>query len=354
VGRIRETDRGRGRSVHAYILDNEPSLWNITHRDVHPNPTTYDELLERTIAYAAAIRRADPEATIAGPAEWGWNGYLYSAEDREVGFRRRPDRRSHGDVPLVPWYLRTLREHEQRTGTRVLDLLDLHYYPMGNAIGSGSEGATDPATSALRIRSTRSLWDPTYVDESWVKQPVRLLPRMREWIQENHPGLGISIGEWGFGAEHHMSGGLAAAEALGRFGTEGLTSAYYWPTPAENSPAYWAFRAYRNFDGNGGHFLDRSVPVRVQGELASMFASRDPEGRHLVAVLLNFSPRSELKAHVALDGCGSVATSRAFTYVGGEAGFASLPAPPSAGAVALSLPGYSITVLDLTLAASPP
>ena len=31
---------------------------------------SYDELLEKTLAYAAAIRRADPEARIAGPAEW--------------------------------------------------------------------------------------------------------------------------------------------------------------------------------------------------------------------------------------------------------------------------------------------
>ena len=53
-----------------------------------------------------------------------------------------------------------------------------------------------------------------------------------------------------------MSGALATAEALGRFAQFGVTSAFYWTYPPENSPAMWAFRAYRNFDGKGGHFLD--------------------------------------------------------------------------------------------------
>ena len=32
-----------------YMLDNEPTLWNSTHRDVHPDPVGYEELLDRTL-----------------------------------------------------------------------------------------------------------------------------------------------------------------------------------------------------------------------------------------------------------------------------------------------------------------
>src|SRR5260221_4017995 len=81
VRQIREKDGARRRSVDAYILDHEPMLWNSTHPDVHPAPTTYDELLEKTIAYASAVRRADPAATIARPAEWGWLARRYSPTD---------------------------------------------------------------------------------------------------------------------------------------------------------------------------------------------------------------------------------------------------------------------------------
>ena len=59
---------------------------------------------------------------------------------------------------------------------------------MSLPLGGLPHGAT-----ALRLRTTRMLWDPTYVDESWVKEPVRLLPRLREWIDQNYPGRGISL-----------------------------------------------------------------------------------------------------------------------------------------------------------------
>src|SRR5204862_211320 len=104
-----------------------------------------------------------------------------------------PDRRAHGNVPLLPWWLFQMRAHERKTGLKLLDMLDVHYYPAGQGIGVGTGGATDRATNALRIRSTRSLWDPTYVDESWIGDTVELIPRLRRWVAANAPGIGISI-----------------------------------------------------------------------------------------------------------------------------------------------------------------
>jgi hypothetical protein len=351
VEKIRADDGDRGRTVDSYILDNEPMLWNSTHRDVHPDPTTYDELLEKTIAYGTAIKKADPQARLAGPAEWGWLAYHHSAKDVAAGVFMRPDRRAHGDQPLIPWYLRKLREHEVKTGVRVLDILDVHFYPMGNGIGITTGGQTDPATSALRIRATRSLWDPTYKDESWIDDRMRVIPLLREWIAANNPGLGISIGEWNFGAENHMSGGLAAAEVLGRFGVEGVTSAYYWTVPANRSAAFWAFRAFRNFDGNGGRFLDRSVPVTGSATLASLFASRDEDRRKVVAVLLNLSALTPLAPAISVEGCGPIAAARAFTYTGGSDGFKPSDVSPAEQTLKMTAPPYSITVLDLTTGA---
>lgn len=349
VRQIRSDEGERGRSVDSYILDNEPSLWDTTHRDVHPEPATYDELLEKTIAYGTAIRKADPGAKIAGPAEWGWLAYHYSGKDVAAGVARRPDRRAHGDEPLIPWYLRKVREYEQKSGTKILDILDVHFYPMGEGIGITVGGKTDPATAALRIRATRSLWDPTYKDESWINERMRVLPLLREWIAAYHPGLGISIGEWNFGAETHMSGGLAVAEVLGHFGLEGVTSAYYWTDPKDRSPAFWAFRAFRNFDGQGGRFLDWSVPVTGSATLTSLFASRDGDKRHVVAVLLNDSALTKVTAGITLQGCGAVGAARGFTYTGGEAGFSSVPLSPARDQpLELSVSPYSITVVDIT------
>jgi hypothetical protein len=346
---IHEKDRKRGRSIPIVILDNEPMLWHVTHRDIHPAPVGYDELLERSITYAKAVRKAYPEALIAGPSEWGWTGYFYSAVDSVAGFWRAPDRRAHGNIPLLPWWLSKMRAEERKSGLKLLDLVDVHYYPAAGNSGIGVEagGATDRATNALRIRSTRSLWDPTYADESWIKDRVELIPRLRRWVVENAPGLGIQLGEYSFGAAAHPSGGLAQAEALGRFGTEGLTSAFYWRLPPKDSPVFWAFRAYRNFDGEGGRFLDISVPVDARGERASLFVSRSESGDHVVAVLLNLDPDEPLSAEIDLSRCGTGFGERVFTYTGGPTGFARGGASTTSGAVLRrSAPPYSITVLD--------
>ncbi|XXF78096.1 glycoside hydrolase family 44 protein [Myxococcaceae bacterium GXIMD 01537] len=330
-----------------YILDNEPMLWSSTHRDVHPEPLTYEGLLRRTVEYGTAVRAADPEAVLAGPAEWGWTNWFYSAADVAPGVRGRPDHQAHGRVPLLVWYLRQLRAHEERTGVRLLDVVDVHFYPQSR-VGVGTGGATDPETNARRLRSTRALWDETYRDESWIADRVRLIPRLKEWISESYPGRGISIGEYNFGAAGHMSGGLAQAEALGRFAQGGLTSAYYWEYPPENSPAFWAFRAYRDFDGRGGRFLDTYVPSTVEGDLASLFASRD--GRHLVAVALNLDPGRAADARVELRGCGKLDTVRVLDYAEGASGFQERASGPVGGGVLTRrLPPYSMTVLDVTV-----
>jgi hypothetical protein len=348
VQAIRAGDARSGRrSVDRYILDNEPGIWHVTHRDVRAEPLGYDELVARTIEYGTAVREADPDAVIAGPAEWGWLGYLFSGKDTEHDWSKA-DRKAHGDVPLIEFYLSKLREHEKRTGTRVLDVVDVHFYPQGANLFS----ATDEQTNALRLRSTRSLWDADYVDESWIKDTIRLLPRMKEWVGRNYPGRGISIGEWSFSGEATMSGGLAAAEALGRFAQYGVDSAYYWTFPPADSPTMQAFVAYRNFDGKGGRFLDWFVPGAVAaGAPVSLFASRDEVGQHVVAVALNLSPDTPLLARVDAASCGSVESALPYVLARGSHAITAAPAQARAGTVVEQvLPPYSITILDLHLA----
>jgi hypothetical protein len=343
--RARDAQSGK-RGVPLYFLDNEPALWNANHRDIHPSPVSYDELLDRTLRYAAAVRAADPEVLIAGPTEWGWPAFFYSAKDLEYGTTLRPDRRAHGDVPLIPWYLARLREHEKATGKRLLDVLDVHFYPQGtNVYGP----LADDATAALRIRSTRALWDPSYKDESWIAEPVRLIPRLRAWVAESYPGLRTSLGEYNFGGEGHMSGALAQAEALGRFGTERLDYAFYWVVPPKNSPAYWAFRAYRDFDGAGGHFLEQSIPTQMTPEV-SLFASRDAASKRLVLVALNLEPATAAPTKIELAGCAPVATSRRFVYTASSGGLVA-DGKQEGGALEALLAPYSITVFDVELAA---
>ena len=56
-----------------YQLDNEPALWNSTHRDVHPAAVTYDEKVrkEGTIVTARVRSAADAERVSTALTERG-------------------------------------------------------------------------------------------------------------------------------------------------------------------------------------------------------------------------------------------------------------------------------------------
>src|ERR1035438_6071462 len=67
--------------IAIWSLDNEPIWWDSTHRDIHPNPYTYDELLSVDTQYAEAIKQADPTALVGGPVGDNWASLWYSKKD---------------------------------------------------------------------------------------------------------------------------------------------------------------------------------------------------------------------------------------------------------------------------------
>lgn len=356
IGRFGSAAAG---GVQLYNLDNEPALWNSTHRDVHPNPVGYEELRDRTYQYAAAIKAVDPNAKTLGPAEWGWTNYWYSAIDSASGnWSNPPDRNAHGGTPLVPWYLQQMRAYEQQQGKRILDYLDLHNY--SQAAGVALSPAGDSATQARRLRSTRSLWDPTYADESWIAQtddadpstpagqtPVRLIPRMREWVNAYYPGTKLAISEYNWGALDNINGALAQADILGIFGREGLDLATLWAPPERNEPGAFAFRMYRNYDGRGGAFGDVSIAASSgnQDQLAIYAAQRSSD--NVVTIMVINKTGTELSSTVGLGGFTPTAAAQVYRYSAANLnGIVRLPdqAAPATG-IAMTFPPNSITLL---------
>jgi hypothetical protein len=248
------TGTAAGGGVAFYALDNEPALWDSTHRDVHPNPLTYDEEWQFTRDYAAAIKAQDPNAQVFGPAEWGWCGYFFSAAD---GCAAGADAAAHGNEALLDWYLDQISQYQTAHGVKLLDYLDLHYYPQSSGVAISDDESA--ATSALRLRSLKSLYDPTYVDESWIGQVVQLIPRMHTWVNTHLPGTKLAISEYNWGNDTGLSSALAQAEALAIFGREGLDLASRWVAPAPNTPVEDAFLLYLDYDGAGSQVGGDSV-----------------------------------------------------------------------------------------------
>jgi Glycoside hydrolase family 44 len=332
--------------VRLYALDNEPTLWNSTHRDVHPQPTTYDELWQRTQQYAAAIKAQDPNAQVLGPADWGWCAYFFSAAD---GCQAGSDAQAHGNVPLTQWYLQQAAAWQAAHGVRLLDYLDVHYYPQAaNVTLSDDESA---ATSALRLRSLRSLYDPNYVDESWIGQPVELIPRMKQWIAGALPGTRLAISEYNWGNDDGPSSALAQAEALAIFGREGVDLAARWEAPAAGSRVEDAFLLYLDYDGKGAKVAGDSVQaVSADASTVGAYAVAGA-GSRLHLLLFNKDTASHT-VQVQVTGAPTVPLDLyEFDAVNrlGPAGTAAL----TGGAVNLTLPARSATLAVTAGAPSP-
>lgn len=256
-----------------FSLDNEPDLWADTHAEIHPSKVTYDELVKRNIDYAKAIKAVWPEAQTLGFVSYGWAGY--------TTLQDAPDRAGKGE--FTDYYLTKMKEAEAANGKRLIDHLDLHWYSEAR---EGSVRVTergDGAAATARVQAPRSLWDATYKENSWIANdvlnaPIRLLPRYLDKIGASYPGTGLAITEWNYGGGNHISGAVAAADALGVFAREGVSLATLWFLHGDEPFNRAAIRVYTNYDGAGGWFKDTLVSATSSDDaMASVYASIEKE-----------------------------------------------------------------------------
>ncbi len=328
-----------GDAVHNYALDNEPMLWGHAHWDVHPQMTTYDEVWNYTQQYGQAIKSADPQANIFGPVPWGWCEYFYSALD---GCSPGTDMEAHDGKPYLEWLLGKNEEYRQENGVRLIDTLDIHYYPAEDNIAFSSDES--PAMTKRRFNSLKSLYDPNFVDpSSWIQEPVRLIPRMHELIDSASPGLKLSISEYNFGDGSGIGSGLAQAEALALFAREGVDYAMRWGALEADTPLEDAFKLYLNYDGQGS---------RVEGEVVSTASSnRDAVGAYTIVspqgqtfVLLFNKDSAPRQASLAAD-LNLTGTAEVYRFESRKRLYRADDVQGTADGLSLTLPAKSATLL---------
>jgi hypothetical protein len=319
--------------VYSYDLDNEPAWWDGGHRDVHPLPSTYDEVTDNGIATAQAIKAADPTARVNGPVVDFWWNYFYSKKDIENGWSNgnpcwepwsNPiDRKAHGGVPFIEYYLQQFAAASNTSGVRLLDYLDLHTYFAAtyNGSGVGLTTAGDTGEQQARLNSTRVFWDPTYTDSNFPQpnystdsnytsscstplQAPQLIPMAQGWVAKNYPGTKVAFTEYNWGGQENINGAVAQADILGIFGAYGLDMATLWgpPDPTKGQvPGLMAYEIYRNYDGKNSKFGDISIPSTSanQGQLSVYSAERSTDNA-LTVVVIN-KTYGDLTSTVALN-----------------------------------------------------
>lgn len=324
-----------------FSLDNEPDIWHSTHEEIkskingQPNYETYDGFIKTTTDYAAAIKDVVPNAVVFGPAVATYTG---AALLGRYGSASVPDP-AWGTQFFLDIYLKKLRAAEQTSGRRLVDVLDLHWYPAAGT--SAGEITNDYATQTdamiqARVQAPRSLWDPTYNEGSWVNSvtggPIQLLPSLRKRIADNYPGTKIAITEYYYGRGGDISGGVAQADVLGVFGREGVFAATLWPNAdiwaygGDGTKAYaylfGAFKIFRDYDGKGATFGNLSASATTTDwAKSSVFASADDAsytGSHRVVVVAINKQKVATSAAIMVTDTHRLTKAEVYTMVDGS------------------------------------
>ena len=245
-----------------FEMDNEPDLWDSTHAEIHPNATTYAELLSDSIAMTTAIKNVYPATKMFGPVNYGWEGFL--------SLQNAPDANGRD---FLSFYLQGMAQAGLSANKRLLDVLDLHWYPeaTGDGIRITSDGDS-PGLEAARIQASRSLWDPTYVENSWITQTlggqaIDLIPGVLNRINNYYPGTSLAFTEYNYGGSNSIGGAIAQADVLGLFGRYGVFAASNWGINSGGAAQVAGFNAFINYDGHGSKF--GAVGLAVTGETPS-------------------------------------------------------------------------------------
>jgi len=228
-----------------------------------------------------------------------------------------------------------MKSLEAKHHRRLVHALDLHWYPEARGAKRITDPDNTPKTVDARLQAPRSLWDPTYVEKSWIaadlgEKPIRLIPWVQARIAALYPGTKLAMTEYDFGGATHISGGLAQADVLGVLGREGVYLANYWGSGPGNGPLpeyiKAAFQIFRNYDGQGGAFGDTAVTAApADQEKASAFAATDSKHPGTLTILvLNKQQHTVSAGRIAIKG-GSYAAAKVFAFDGSSPSIRPLP-----------------------------
>ena len=337
-------------------LDNEPDLWNSTHAEVQGSTNiSSSNFIANTVALSEALKDQFPHAMIFGPVNYGFEGIYNWQGDPTLSAT------PNGANWFADKYMAGIKTASTAYGKPVVDVYDFHWYSEATdgatrVINLTASTLTDAQVQAI-VQSPRSLWDPTFTENSWIASvlggPINILGRLQGKLAANNPGMKLAITEYENGGFNHIAGTIAQADNLGIFGSHGVFAANFWPPGGTYSYTLAGFRAFRGFDGVNANFGDtslQSTSSAVQNVVVYASTDSTAPGR-VVFVAINRSSAAKI---TAINGQALSGTAHLYQMTATSASGQSVVQPVSVGTMPVSgssltftLPAYSVTTIDV-------
>ncbi len=305
--------------INGYFLDCEPENWFTRFPEATPERIAAEPLISRSAELADAVKRIDPTALVYGPS--------ISGIDAFINIKNPADwEKYRNDYSwFIDYYLDKMKAASYKSGKRLLDVLDIHYHTEAtNGLLLPIIDSNDALSNNVRMQAPRILWDSSYTENSTTaimhSQYIPLIPTLNASIDMYYPGTKLSFSEYNFGGGDNVSGGIAAADALGIFAEYGVHMACMRPNTSDISYMKSAINIYTNYDGNGSRFGNTLVGSANGGDImSSVYAAvtgRDETS--LKTVLINKNQNSPKTAEIKITSSAVFESAEVYSFDGGS------------------------------------
>ncbi len=287
--------------INGYFLDYEPENWRNNYPVLDLPVLTPKVLVEKSAELARSVKNIDKSALVLGPSVNGLESFVNLSNPNEW------KNYSNSYSWFIDYYLDKMSAASDEAGTRLLDVLDLHF--ISEAKDSLMEPVVESNTifsNAARMQATRILWDASYTENSFsaiqYKQNTPIIPTIQASIRMYYPNTKLSFSEYNFGGGKHISGAIAEADALGIFASQGVYMACLLPNTTEYSYQKSAINMYTNYDGVGGTFGNTLVKSDNGGDnMSSVYtAINNNNASTLKSILINKNDTLEKNVKVKI------------------------------------------------------
>lgn len=323
-----------------WSMDNEPEIWEGTHDDVMPSQLSAEAFMQRYFEVAKKARAKFPNAKLLGPVpanEWQW--YNWPGGITQGGKK----------YPWLEYFIKRIAEEQQASGIRLLDVLDIHFYP----------GA---AEASQLVQFHRVYFDKNYIfpqangvknvtgnwDNSQNKEYI--FERCKVWLEQYiGPSHGVTFGvsETGISFVNSSTTAVWYAGTIGEFMKHPEMEIF---TPWSWQTGMWeVLHLYSRY--NKESFVTASS---TDEEFVSAYPTINAAGDSLTVVLVNRSVNQTKSVEVSFNGYDladeSFQTLKLSNLPGSETfvshtdnALQKSSVTPTANTVDLSLPPMSIT-----------
>ncbi|MBR4224693.1 MAG: hypothetical protein IKR73_07775 [Oscillospiraceae bacterium] len=308
VDRYGTADNG---GADGYFLDNEPDKW--TERFALTGVGTMDlgKFVDRSAELAWTVKTIDSHALVFGPSFSGLDGCI------SAGSSRVWDRKFSGEWSwAIDYYLTGMKQKSIDAGTRLLDVLDVHYFTEAQTpLGSDVLTHDDNYSNAYRMQAVRTLWDGDYAENSvnalMNRQFTPFIPTLTSSIKINYAGTKLSFSEYDFGGGNNISGAIAEIDTLGTFAREGVYMACLSPVTEDHRFQNAAIDIFNEING-GSRFGDTLYHTETEDDMGSCWAGTN-DGRDLTLIVTNQNMSAEKAVTVDIKGSEAYAVESVFT-----------------------------------------